>query len=247
MKGFSLLVLPVLLLASGYKIVKTYPHDPEAFTQGLVYYDGFLYEGTGGEGKSSLRKVELSSGKVLQRVDLPAPYFGEGIVIWKDKIIQLTWKSRIGFVYDRSTFRQLRTFTYSRQGWGITHDGKRLIMSDGSSTLYFWDPETLKEIGRLDVDDHGRPVPNLNELEYIRGEIYANVWQTDRIARISSAGHVTSWIDLAGLLKPEERSRTDVLNGIAYDPKEGRLLVTGKWWPKLFEIQIAPKISTVRR
>src|SRR5437899_1948670 len=168
-----LFAFPLLLAASGYKIVHTFPHDPDAYTQGLVYYDGFLYEGTGREGKSSLRKVELETGKVVQRVDLPGAYFGEGIVIWKDKLIQLTWQSKIGFVYDRATFRQLRTFTYSREGWGITHDGKRLIMSDGSSTLYFWDPETLKEIGHLDVDDKGKSVPNLNELEYIRGEIYA--------------------------------------------------------------------------
>jgi glutamine cyclotransferase len=225
------------LLGAGYKIVHTYPHDPDAFTQGLLYYEGFLYEGTGLYGKSSLRKVELTTGKVVQRLDLPAAYFGEGITLWKDKLIQLTWQSRIGFVYDRATFQQLRTFTYSREGWGITHDGKRLIMSDGSSTLYFWDPETFKEIGHLDVDDKGKSVPDLNELEYIRGEIYANVWQTDRIARISpSTGHVLGWIDLPGLLP--ERSQDAVLNGIAYDAKQNRLFITGKKWPKLFEIEM---------
>jgi glutamine cyclotransferase len=227
------------LLGAGYTIVHTYPHDPDAFTQGLVYDNGYLYEGTGLDGRSSLRKVELSTGKVLQHIELPAGYFGEGIVLWKDKVIQLTWKSKIGFVYDRDTFRQLRTFTYSREGWGITHDGKRLIMSDGSSSLFFWDPETLKETGHLDVDDKGRPVSNLNELEYIRGEIYANIWQTDRIARISpTTGHVLGWIELPGLLTDRERSQSDVLNGIAYDAKSRRLFVTGKLWPKLFEIQV---------
>ena len=200
---------------------------------------GFLYEGTGREGKSVLRKVDLTTGKVLQQKNLPNAYFGEGIVLWKDKIIQLTWQSRIGFVYDLATFRQLRSFTYSREGWGITHDGKRLIMSDGSSTLYFWDPETLKEIGHLDVDDKGNPVPRLNELEYIRGEIYANVWQTDRIARISPvSGHVLGWIDLTGLRDKVDQTGVDVLNGIAYDAKKNRLFVTGKLWSKLFEIRV---------
>jgi glutamine cyclotransferase len=237
------LLAPLLLLASlgaGFRIVHSYPHDPDAFTQGLVFHDGFLYEGTGIEGKSSLRKVDLTTGKVLQRVDLPHGYFGEGIVIWKDKLIQLTWQSRIGFVYDLATFKQLRTFTYSREGWGITQDGKRLIMSDGSASLFFWDPETLQETGRLPVvDENGRPVTYLNELEYIRGEIYANVWQTDRIARISpSTGRVTGWINLSGLLAENEKARANVLNGIAYDAKLNRLFVTGKDWPKLFEIRL---------
>jgi glutamine cyclotransferase len=248
MRRLWLFPLLVLLLGqsrsapvSGYKIVHSYPHDPGAFTQGLVYSDGFLYEGTGMNGHSSIRKVELSTGKVLQRVDVPSAYFGEGIVLWKDKLIELTWQTKIGFVYDRATFKQVGSFTYSREGWGITHDGKRLVMSDGSSTLYFWDPETFKEIGHLDVDDKGTPVSNLNELEYINGEIYANVWQTDRVARISPAtGHVLGWVDLSGLLPPAERSRADVLNGIAYDAKQKRLFITGKNWPKLFEIQLAP-------
>jgi glutamine cyclotransferase len=241
-------LLYLLLGQSGYKVVHTYPHDPSAFTQGLVFYDGYLYEGTGMVGHSSVRKVELSSGKVVQKIDLPAPYFGEGIVLWKDKLIELTWQSKIGFVYDRATFKQLRTFTYNREGWGITQDGKRLIMSDGSATLYFWDPETLREIGHLDVVDKGAPVQNLNELEFINGEIYANVWQTDRIARISPAtGHVIGWIDLTGLLTAAERRGTDVLNGIAYDGKLGRLFVTGKRWPKLFEIQVATTSSATAR
>jgi glutamine cyclotransferase len=239
MKKLTLFLISflALLAGSGYKIVHDYPHDREAFTQGLLYHDGFLYETTGMEGKSSLRKVDLTTGKVLQRVDLPGAYFGEGLALWKDKLIQLTWKSKIGFVYDRATFRQIGSFNYSREGWGITQDGKRLIMSDGTSTLYFWDPETFKEIGHLDVTDNGKPVKNLNELEYVRGEIYANVWMTERIARISPAtGRVLGWIDLPGLLTPAERSQTDVMNGIAYDAKQNRLFVTGKNWPKLFEI-----------
>jgi len=241
MKKVALLAVAFLFLlqGAGYKIVHTYPHDPQAYTQGLIYHEGFLYESTGLFGKSSLRKVELTTGKVLQRIDLPEAYFGEGIVLWKDKLIQLTWQSKIGFVYDRATFKQLSTFTYSREGWGITHDGKHLIESDGSSTLYFWDPETFKEIRHLDVDDKGVPVSNLNELEYIRGEIYANQYQTDRIARISpTTGHVIAWIDLRGLLTSAERSQTDVLNGIAYDEKQNRLFITGKQWPKLFEIEM---------
>jgi glutamine cyclotransferase len=231
----------LLLGQSGYKIVHTYPHDPGAFTQGLVFYDGYLYEGTGMIGESSIRKVELTTGKVVQKVDLPPPYFGEGIVLWKDKLIELTWQSKIGFVYDRATFKQLRTFTYNREGWGITQDGKRLIMSDGSATLYFWDPETLKEIDHLDVVDKGSPVEKLNELEFIHGEIYANVWMTDRIARISPAtGHVIGWIDLASLHAQADTPSNNVLNGIAYDSKQNRLFVTGKNWPKLFEIRLAP-------
>ena len=227
-----------LFLGAGYTIVHSYPHDPTSYTQGLVYQDGFLYEGTGQKGQSVLRKIELETGKVLQEKRLPDAYFGEGIVLWKDKIIQLTWQSRIGFVYDLATFQQLRSFTYNREGWGITHDGKRLIMSDGSSTLYFWDPETLKEIGHLDVDDKGNPVKELNELEYIKGEIYANIWQTDRIARISpTTGHVISWMDLKGL-KANVNQGAEVLNGIAYDSKKNRLFVTGKWWSKIFEIKV---------
>lgn len=228
--------------AAGYRIVRTYPHDSAAYTQGLIFHDGFLYEGTGQEGKSSLRKVELQTGRVLQRIDLPFAYFGEGVTLWKDKLIQLTWRSMIGFVYDRATFRQLNTFTYSREGWGITHDEKRLIMSDGSATLYFWNPETLQEIGHLDVTEGGRPVMNLNELEYIHGEIYANVWQTDRVVRIAPAtGRVIGSIDLKGLLTAGERMNTDVLNGIAYDAKANRIFVTGKNWPKLFEIQVVAR------
>ena len=255
MKKRALAIIPFvfLLLAqpsapvSGYKVVHAYPHDPDAFTQGLLYADGYLYEGTGMNGHSSVRKVELSTGKVLQKTDLPNAYFGEGLVLWKDKLIELTWQSKIGFVYDRATFRQIGSFTYGRDGWGITQDGKRLIMSDGSSTLYFWDPETFKETGHLDVDDKGRPVQELNELEYIHGEIYANVWRTDRIARISpSTGHVLGWINLSGLWSGSDDAQK-TLNGIAYDSKQNRLFVTGKLWPTLFEIQVVPTTTSPAR
>lgn len=226
----------------GYKITRTFPHDPGAFTQGLVYYkDNILYEGTGMWGESSVRKVDLETGRVLQSRELPPEIFGEGIVVWKDRIIQLTWQHRKGFIYDRETFTLLREFSYPTEGWGITHDGARLIMSDGSSTLFIWDPETLQEIGRIEVrDENGQPVVRLNELEYIKGLIYANIWQTDRIAIIQpETGRVVGWIDLAGLLKPEDRSpKVDVLNGIAYDAQGDRLFVTGKYWPKLFQIQL---------
>ena len=241
MKKVALLAVAFLFLlqGAGYKIVHTYPHDPQAYTQGLIYHEGFLYESTGLFGKSSLRKVELTTGKVLQRIDLPEAYFGEGIVLWKDKLIQLTWQSKIGFVYDRATFKQLSTFTYSREGWGITHDGKHLIESDGSSTLYFWDPETFKEIRHLDVDDKGVPVSNLNELEYIRGEIFANLWHSTRIARIDPrSGQVVAWIDVALVVAKEKHEQEDVLNGIAYDAKRDRLFVTGKDWAEIFEIKV---------
>ena len=223
-----------------YRVVHTYPHDPAAFTQGLVFEDGLLYEGTGLYGQSSLRRVELETGKVLQRRELPAEYFGEGITVFGDRIIQLTWQSNLGFVYDKETFELLKEFSYPTEGWGITHDGTRLIMSDGTATLRFLDPETLQEIGRIDVSDDAGSVARLNELEYVQGEIYANVWQTDRIARISpQTGRVVGWIDLQGLLSAEDRARpVDVLNGIAYDAENDRLFVTGKWWPRLFEIDL---------
>ena len=229
-----------------YQIVKTYPHDENAFTQGLIYHDGVLYEGTGLRGRSSLRRVELATGKVLQLHPLNRRYFGEGITWWKNRIIQLTWTSGTGFIYHPETFEKLEEFTYSTQGWGLTHDNKRLIMSDGTDTLYFLDPDTFQEIGRIQVKYQDKPVTNLNELEYINGEIFANVWQADLIARISpQTGRVLSWIDLTGLLETQSRSPSygseDVLNGIAYDELEDRLFVTGKLWPKLFEIELVPK------
>jgi glutaminyl-peptide cyclotransferase len=228
----------------GYKVVRSYPHDPLAFTQGLTYHDGVLYEGTGLVGRSSIRKVRLETGEVLQIRHLAEPYFGEGIAIWQDSLIQLTWQSEIGFVYDLATFEPRRTFRYTGEGWGLTHDGTRLIMSDGSATgtLRLLDPATFRETGRLTVRDGAIPVKGLNELEFVKGEIYANVWNTDRIARISPrTGQVTGWIDLRGLLDPREAAGVDVLNGIAYDAAADRLFVTGKLWPRLFEIQLVPR------
>lgn len=224
-----------------YRVVHTYPHDRSAFTQGLVFHDGYLYEGTGMEGRSVVRKVRLETGELVQEVRLDRQHFGEGIAIAGEKLIQLTWTSGVAFVYDRATLALQRTFRYSGEGWGLTSDDRHLIMSDGSATLRFWDPQTFHEVRRLEVRDQGRAISHLNELEFVDGEIWANVWQTDRIARISpSDGRVLGWIDLSGLLSAAERERADVLNGIAYDRQRRRLFVTGKWWPKLFQIEIAP-------
>jgi glutaminyl-peptide cyclotransferase len=224
---------------SKYKVVKSYPHDRQAFTQGLVYLDGVLYEGTGLLGQSGIRKVKLETGEVLQQRALDPKFFGEGIVVWGKSIVQLTWQSEIGFVYDLTTFAPQKTFAYKGEGWGLTHDGKQIIMSDGTSSLRFLDPQTLKETGRLTVRDGGVPLKDLNELEFVRGEILANVWQQHRIARISpKTGDVTGWIDLSGLLSPGESAGVDVLNGIAYDAAGDRLFVTGKLWPKVFEIKV---------
>lgn len=229
----------------GYKVVRVFPHDANAYTQGLVYHNGFLYEGTGLEGRSSLRKVKLETGEVVQKIDLAPEYFGEGIAIFKKEILQLTWKAQTGFVYNLSDFRFLRQFPYSGEGWGLTtgSDGE-IFMSDGTADIRILDGETLKEKRRITVrDDGGMPVKELNELEFVRGEIFANVWQTDRIARISpQTGKVLGWIDLSGLLEFSERSDPDaVLNGIAYDAATNRLFVTGKLWPKLFQIEIVRK------
>ena len=227
-----------------YQIVHTYPHDPNAFTQGLVYVDGYLYESTGRNGKSSLRMVDLYTGRVLQHYDLSSEYFGEGLTDWSSDLVQLTWKAGQGFIYDRFSFTLKRTFPYSGEGWGLTHDSKHLILSDGSSVLRFLDSQLFAETKRLPVsDENGRPLKNLNELEYVRGEIYANVWQSDQIVRISPrTGKVLGRIDLTGLMKRSELSDPDaVLNGIAYDSKGDRLFVTGKLWPRLFEIKVVPK------
>jgi len=222
-----------------YRVVHVFPHDPEAFTQGLVYLDGFLYEGTGLNGRSSIRKVRLENGEVLQIRKVDSQYFGEGIAIVGNSLFELTYTTEVGFIYDRTSFERTGTFTYKGEGWGLTQDGKHLIMSDGSSYLRFIDPATRKEISRLQVRDGGKPVERLNELEYVKGELLANVWQTQRIARISpKTGQVLGWIDLSGLLTPREAETADVLNGIAYDAQQDRLFVTGKQWPKLFEIKV---------
>jgi glutamine cyclotransferase len=223
-----------------YKIVNTYPHDRNAFTQGLVFEDGILYEGTGLHGQSTLRKVELETGDILRILTLPAQFFGEGVTIYGNKLIQLTWQFNVGFIYDKESFELLQEFNYSTEGWGITHDGKRLIMSDGTSTLHFLDPETFQEIGQIEVYDRNGPVTKLNELEYVQGEIYANIWKTDRVARIAPlTGQVMGWIELKNILSPEDRNhRVDALNGIAYDAKNDRLFVTGKFWPKIIEIKM---------
>jgi glutaminyl-peptide cyclotransferase len=228
----------------GYRVVHRYPHDPQAFTEGLLYLDGYLYESTGLEGHSSVRKVRLDTGEVVQERDIAPQYFGEGIVVWKDRLIELTWRSQVGFVYDLVSFAFRGAFGYRGEGWALTQDGRRIIMSDGTPELRFLDPDTLKETGRVKVTDHGRPVSNLNELEYVRGEVYANIWMTDRIARINpTTGAVVGWIDLSGILPLSDRvpGQTDVLNGIAYDAKGGRLFVTGKMWPAVFEIELVRK------
>ncbi|MDF0589967.1 glutaminyl-peptide cyclotransferase [Candidatus Methanocrinis natronophilus] len=223
----------------GYRVVAVHPHDPGAFTQGLAYRDGLLYEGTGLYGRSSLRETVPQTGEVVRYRALPTDLFGEGIVLLEDRIVQLTWRSGVGLVWDTDDLTVVETFFYATEGWGITSDGERLIMSDGTSKLRFLDPETFKVIGGVEVLAGGEPLLWLNELEYIDGLIYANVWKTDRIAIISpEMGVVVAWIDLSGLLTEEERERADVLNGIAHDPETGRLFVTGKLWPKLFEIEV---------
>jgi glutaminyl-peptide cyclotransferase len=225
-----------------YDILQAYPHDSEAFTQGLIYLDGFLYESTGLYGESSLRKVDLETGEVLQKIDLPGEYFAEGLTDWEGSLIQLTWKAGKGFVYGLEDFRLLDQFDYATEGWGLTHDGERLIMSDGTPTLYFRDPVSFEVLDSITVSWQGEPIQRLNELEYIRGEVYANIWQTEDIVRINpETGEVTGWIDLSGILSEEERTpQADVLNGIAYDPGNDRLFVTGKRWPWLFEIRLVP-------
>lgn len=223
----------------GYQVVNVYPHDREAFTQGLIYRDGVLFESTGLKGRSSLRKVRLETGEVLQRAAVDERYFAEGLTAWGSRLVQLTWETNVGFVYDLASFRPLRTFSYTGEGWGLTHDGRRLIMSDGTPTLRFLDPETFQVTGRIDVKDGGIPVEDLNELEFIDGAVYANVWTTDRIAIIDPAtGRVTGWVNLAGLMPKGTTSGDAVLNGIAYDAQAKRLFVTGKLWPRLFEIRI---------
>jgi glutamine cyclotransferase len=226
---------------SGYTVVRSYPHDPKAFTQGLEYFDGFLYESTGLKGRSTVRKVELETGKVVQQETIHPQYFGEGITIAQGKLFQLTWQDRMGFVYDAKTLKPVRTFTYFGEGWGLTHDAGGLVMSDGSSTLRFLELTRFQERRRLKVTDGGVPVDRLNELEWVRGEIWANVFETDFIVRISPKdGRVLGWIDLKGLLgAPHAKLGAEaVLNGIAYDSQKNRTFVTGKLWPRVFEIVV---------
>jgi glutaminyl-peptide cyclotransferase len=223
---------------SSYTVVRSYPHDPAAFTQGLEFRDGFLYEGTGQLGKSAIRKVELETGKVVQELKINPAYFGEGITVTAGKLFELTWRTKTGMVYDLKTFKEIRNFSYFGEGWGLTHDDAGLIMSDGTSTLRFLETTRFTERRRLKVVDNGTAIANLNELEVIKGEIWANVWQTDYIARISPKdGRVVGWINLKGLLSPAV-AKADVLNGIAYDSAKDRIFVTGKLWPRLFEIKL---------
>jgi glutaminyl-peptide cyclotransferase len=226
--------------ADTYRIVHTYPHDPHAFTQGLVFVDGHLYESTGLNTQSTLRMVDIDTGHVLQEQPVDPRYFAEGLAAWGSTLVQLTWQSHIALVYDRFSFRMLRTLSYSGEGWGLTADARSLILSDGTDMLRFFDPVTFQEIRHIPVKDHGKPVTDINELEYVHGQIYANIWHSDRIARISTAtGKVLGWIDLKGILPDSERSSPEaVLNGIAFDSSHNRLFVTGKLWPKLFEIEV---------
>jgi glutamine cyclotransferase len=227
-----------------FAIVRAFPHDTSAFTQGLAYRDDFLYEGTGISGRSSLRKVRLETGEVIQQVNLGSEFFGEGITLIKDKVLQLTWKSGVGFVYDLNNFHLLRQFSYSGEGWGIAANDHEVFMSDGTSEIRVLDAETIQEKRRFKVHDGSKPVEQLNELEFVEGQIFANVWHSNRIARISpQSGDVVGWIDLTGLLSPVYRLEPEaVLNGIAYDPVRKRLFVTGKLWPKVFEIRLTPKL-----
>jgi glutaminyl-peptide cyclotransferase len=226
-----------------YEVIKAYPHDPEAYTQGLVFHQDVLFESTGLNGRSSIRKVDLPTGKVLKKVDLSPQFFGEGLALLNGRAYQLTWQSQRGFIYDLTEFGLINTFSYTGEGWGLTHDGRSLIMSDGTPRIRFLNPDNFAVERVINVSDGSVPISQINELEYIKGEIYANIYLTERIARIDpQSGKVTAWINLSGLLSPEDRTRpVDVLNGIAYDEARDRLFVTGKYWPKLFEIKLKPQ------
>jgi glutamine cyclotransferase len=254
MKIFASLVIGAAVSAAGaaqaaipvygFFVKNTYPHDPQAFTQGLFFKDGQLYETTGRKGSSSLRKVDLKTGKVLQKKDLADEYFGEGSTAVGDTIVNLTWQSNVGFLFDAKTFTLKSRFNYKGEGWGLASDAKHVYMSDGTNEIRVLDPRTLDEQRRIRVTAEGKPVTQLNELEVVDGQIFANVWGTDVIARIDpDSGNVVGWIDCTGLLPPERRGTADpdaVLNGIAWEPKQHKLYVTGKLWPKLFEIELVP-------
>lgn len=237
---FMLIYSDVVPKKYGYKVIHSYPHDREAFTQGLFYDKGSLFEGTGQESGSSLREVELETGKVLRQLNLSSSLFGEGITLYGEKIYQVTWTSKVGFVYDKSTFKLINKIYYQTQGWGLTTIKDQIVMSDGSNVIYFFEPETFTVVSRIEVYNNREKVDSLNELEYINGEIWANIWMSDRIARIDPAsGKVLGYIDLKGILPESEQNHdTDVLNGIAYDQDGGRIFITGKKWPKLYEIRL---------
>ena len=247
--AFAACLLSVDCLAAaptfGYKIVATYPHSTDSYTEGLLYLDGLFYEGTGIAGHSALLAIQPETGKAVQKRELAPEYFGEGIIDWGPNLYQWTWKSNLCFVYDRFSLRPLKQFTYTGEGWGMTRTAREIITSDGTATLRFRDPETFKETHHILVTDGNRTIDELNELEFIKGEIYANVWHQDLIARINPGdGHVISWIDMAGLLPDDQKiNQESVLNGIAYDAKRDRIFVTGKQWPTIFEIRVVPRAS----
>ncbi len=225
-----------------YEVVNEFPHDPRAFTQGLLFRDGYFYESTGLYGQSDLRLVRPETGEVVRLRRLQPRYFGEGLTDFGDRLIQLTWQENTGFIYDIDSFELIGTFSYPGEGWGLANDGSRLIMSDGTPELRFLDPETFEELHRVTVTDSGAPVENINELVMIEGEVYANIWQSDEIVIIDpQTGRVTGRVDMRGLLSEQERARVDVLNGIAWDARTNRLFVTGKLWPRLFEIRLVPR------
>ncbi len=251
LRWFPSVVLLVLGAASaafaavpvgGYDIQKVYPHDPAAFTEGLLYLQGDFIESTGQKGSSGVRRVRLRDGIVVQAEKAPATVFGEGVVDWGNRLYSLTWQDEIGFIWDLKSLKRLSSFRYEGEGWALTRNDRHLIMSDGTATLKVLDPETLKVLRRIRVTADGKPVVNLNELEWVKGEIFANVWMTNRIARIDPAtGRVRAWLELSGL--PETLQHVDpdaVLNGIAYDQVHDRLFVTGKMWPHIYQISLRP-------
>lgn len=237
---FMIIYSDIIPKRNGYRVKNSYPHDKQAFTEGLFYNNGLLYESTGTETASSIREVELKTGKIIRQLSLESTLFGEGIALYKDRLYQVTYRNKVGFIYDKSTFNVINKIYYATKGWGMTTLDDKIIMSDGTNVLYFYEPEMFTVVSRIEVYDNEKKVDQLNELEYINGEIWANIWMTDLIARIDPVtGKVLAYIDLQGLLPKSERlPNTDVLNGIAYDKDSGRIFVTGKMWPKLYEISL---------